>query len=65
MNKSVRDFKKKELQKSQELVVGENHPEKTNLKRKKKVLDVEVKEFVTMFKWREYSVVEQMKKAPT
>lgn len=33
-------------------------------KRKKKVYDVEVEEFVKMLKRSEYSVVEQLKKAP-
>lgn len=33
-------------------------------KRKKKVSDVEVEEFVKMLKRSEYSVVEQLKKAP-
>lgn len=51
---------REELQKSQELVVGGS----LDLKRKKKVSYAKAEEFMKMLKRSEYSVVEQLKKAP-
>lgn len=53
-------FKLEEVHKNQERIVEEN-PKKVDLKRKKKVSDVESEEFVKMLKGSEYSMVSRRK----
>lgn len=60
MPRSGRVYKQEELQKGQQLVAEEG----PDLK-KKKVSDAEAEEFVKMLKRSEYSVVGQLKRAPT